>query len=158
MPWDCFCPKCKSCVVGGMTDDPEEMEKEQEKYRNSVVECETCGCRFNFDTAEIIEEWVHHDEPFDFSTHMEKLKKPKKREIIRRDMIITFEETEELKQAVYDRVLKFYLDMEAFSGESIMQSDNPQMEAPILLSDIADGLFQFDVKYNDDDYEYAEEI
>lgn len=71
--------------------------------------------------------------------------------IRKQDRIITFDETEALKELVYNRVLKFYMDTEAYCGESIMQLDNPQMEAPILLSDIADGLFKFNVEYIDDE-------
>ena len=74
-----------------------------------------------------------------------------KRTIQKEEIRITFNETEELKQAVYDRALKFYLDMESFCGESIMQSDDPQIEAPITMSDIADDLFKFDVEYIEDE-------
>jgi len=74
-----------------------------------------------------------------------------KRTIEQKDIRITFNETEELKQAIYDRVLKFFVDMESFWGESIMQSDNPQIEAPIVMSDIADDLFKFDVEYIEDE-------
>lgn len=54
MPWDCFCPKCSCCCVGGMTDDPDEMEKEIEEYKGKNIECLSCDCVFNFDTLEVI--------------------------------------------------------------------------------------------------------
>lgn len=73
------------------------------------------------------------------------------RTIEKEEIRITFDETEELKQAVYDRVLKFFVDMESFCGESIMQSDDPIIEAPIVMSDIADDLFKFDVEYIEDE-------
>lgn len=69
--------------------------------------------------------------------------------IVKEDLCVKFEETPELKESVYDRVLKFFLDHDAYYGEVIMQSDDPQIEAPVLLSDIADGLFKFDVEYLD---------
>lgn len=56
MPWDCFCPKCSSCVVGGMTDDPVIMEQEIAEYEDSTMTCESCGTKFNFDTSEIYED------------------------------------------------------------------------------------------------------
>ena len=71
------------------------------------------------------------------------------RTIKRNDVTITFEETEELKQQVYDQVLNFFLEVDAFCGETIMQSDTPQIEAPVFLSDIADDIFKFDVEYDD---------
>ena len=55
MPWDCFCPKCSCCCVGGMTDYPDEMEKEMEEYKGKNIECLSCGCVFDFDTGNIIE-------------------------------------------------------------------------------------------------------
>jgi len=56
MPWDCFCPKCSCCCVGGMTDDPDEMDKEIEEYKGENIECLSCGCVFDFDTGNVIEE------------------------------------------------------------------------------------------------------
>ena len=66
MPWDCFCPRCSACVVGGMTDDPEEMEKEMEEYFGYMMYCESCGCVFDFDTNEImpLEGEFQHAEKF----------------------------------------------------------------------------------------------
>jgi hypothetical protein len=73
------------------------------------------------------------------------------RMIVQDDMTVTFEETDELKSQVYEKVLQFFLDMGAFSGESIMQSDDPQLEAPELLSDLADYHFRFQVEYHEDE-------
>jgi hypothetical protein len=58
---------------------------------------------------------------------------------------VSFEETEELKEKVYRTILGYYLDQEAFSGEAIMQCDEPIIEAPNLLSKIADDVFKFKV-------------
>ena len=65
------------------------------------------------------------------------------------DMVVEFDETPELKEEVYNRVLGFFIKMEAFSGESIMQSDEPQIEAAPFLSDLADDVFKFDVDWGD---------
>ncbi len=56
MPWDCFCPDCGNCCVGGMTDDPEEMEKEQLEYKGKNITCSSCDCFFSFDTGEVVME------------------------------------------------------------------------------------------------------
>lgn len=61
---------------------------------------------------------------------------------------VSFNETTELKEKVYQSVLKWYLKQGHFSGESIMQSDEPIIDAPNLLSDIADDLFKFKIEYN----------
>ena len=55
MPWDCFCPKCSSCVLGSMTDDQDIMEEEMAVYEDSTITCESCGTKFNFDNLEIIQ-------------------------------------------------------------------------------------------------------
>lgn len=55
MPWDCFCPKCTAVCEAGMTEDPEEMEKEIAKFRGKQITCLSCGCIFSFDTGEIEE-------------------------------------------------------------------------------------------------------
>lgn len=54
MPWDCFCPKCGSCDIGGMEDNPDLMEKEMDEYRGKTIECVSCGCSYSFDTGEIL--------------------------------------------------------------------------------------------------------
>lgn len=56
---------------------------------------------------------------------------------------MSFIETPELKEKVYQSVLNWYINQGYFSGESIMQSDDPIIDAPNLLSDIADDLFKF---------------
>lgn len=53
------------------------------------------------------------------------------------------------KDAIIQKLLDFYMKHEAFSGESIMQCDNPQIEAAPLLADIAEVLFNFNVKWKD---------
>lgn len=59
----------------------------------------------------------------------------------------TFEDTPELRDAVFEKLIAFYAEHESYSGESIMQSDNPQIYAPVLLSEIADDLIKFKVDY-----------
>jgi hypothetical protein len=59
------------------------------------------------------------------------------------DYEVTYEETDMIKQAVFDRVMKYFTEHEAFNGESIMQCDSPQIDAPSVLADIADNIIKF---------------
>lgn len=52
---------------------------------------------------------------------------------------------------VQDRILAWFKEHECFSGESIMQSDEPQLTAADLLSGLADEVFQFEVAHSADD-------
>lgn len=54
------------------------------------------------------------------------------------------------KDAVYEKVLAWFLKVGSFNGESIYQCDAPQIEAPDLLADLADNVFEFDVTYDED--------
>lgn len=60
------------------------------------------------------------------------------------EYVVTFDDSEAAKQAVFQRLLKFFTHHEAFSGESVMQCDGPQIEAAPLLAELADEIFKFD--------------
>jgi len=60
---------------------------------------------------------------------------------------VSFDETDELKEKVYQRVLKYFIDERRFCGEGIMQSDDPVINAPLVFAEMADDLFRF--KYLD---------
>lgn len=64
------------------------------------------------------------------------------------DGTVWYNSCQETKDALYDKVLKWFLNQESFSGECIMQSDGPQIDGPVLLSEIADDIFQFDTEYD----------
>ena len=59
------------------------------------------------------------------------------------DFIVEYKDDDETKNKVFQKLLDWYFEMEAFSGESICQSDTPTIDAPSLLSDIADDIIQF---------------
>lgn len=63
--------------------------------------------------------------------------------------IIKYEDTPETREKLTKRLLEFFFYTHAFSGESIYQSDMPQLEAPELLADIADNIFKFDCKWEE---------
>lgn len=60
------------------------------------------------------------------------------------DRMISFDETEEKKQAVYEAVLNYYEKYKRFLGEEIMQDDNAQIYAPYILSNISDDILKFE--------------
>lgn len=64
--------------------------------------------------------------------------------------IVEFDDTPEMRQELFDKVLAFYFEHESFSGEGIMQSDGPLIAAPELISDIADDIFKFKTTWPDD--------
>ena len=65
--------------------------------------------------------------------------------------IVTYKDSYEIREAVFEKVLAWFLRVGSFSGECIMQSDKPQIEAPELLIELADDVFEFDVTYNEDE-------
>lgn len=50
------------------------------------------------------------------------------------------------KDAVFERVVAFFLKHEAFCGESVMQRDAPQIEGPVMLSELVDDVLRFETK------------
>lgn len=54
MPWDCMCPKCSSVVLGDMTEDEEEMQRQWDLHEGEIILCDSCNTRFIFDTLEIV--------------------------------------------------------------------------------------------------------
>lgn len=57
--------------------------------------------------------------------------------------IVTYNDTQEIRDAVFERVMKYFIEHEAFFGESIHQSDGPIIDAPNVMSDIADDIIKF---------------
>ena len=62
------------------------------------------------------------------------------------NFVCEYDDSETIKNAVFERVMEFFKDHEAFSGESIMQSDSPLIDAPNVLADIADNIIKFSVE------------
>ncbi len=63
---------------------------------------------------------------------------------------ITFEDSIETKEEVFQCLLNWYTVHGCYDGESIWQNDAPQEKAPEVLTDIAEKLFKFQVVYDDD--------
>jgi hypothetical protein len=66
-----------------------------------------------------------------------------------KELIVSYEETPELKDKVFERVMQFFKTTEHFSGESIMQSDDAYEKAPEVLSDIADNIIKFNTTWRE---------
>jgi hypothetical protein len=60
---------------------------------------------------------------------------------------ISFNDSSEIHEKVFAKLLEWHIKMQAFNGESIMQCDETQLTASELLSDIADDIIQFEVEY-----------
>lgn len=63
---------------------------------------------------------------------------------------VTYKDSQTTRDAVFTKVLAWFLDQEIFCGESIMQNDATQLTAPELLSEIADDVLQFDVMWDEE--------
>jgi hypothetical protein len=55
----------------------------------------------------------------------------------------TYDDSPEAREAVFQRVMDYFKKYESLSGECIMQSDDPQIYAPEVFADIADGILKF---------------
>lgn len=62
---------------------------------------------------------------------------------------VTYNDDDATKQAVFDRVMAYFTEHQAFDGESINQRDNPIIDAPNVMSDIADDIIKFVVEYKE---------
>jgi hypothetical protein len=62
-----------------------------------------------------------------------------------------FGKNAEIREKVFNLVIKFFQDHSQYSGEGIMQQNDAQIDAPILLADLADKVFKFKLEWNSDD-------
>lgn len=63
------------------------------------------------------------------------------------DLKVQVEITEEKKNAIVARILKFCKEYNCISGETLQQSDRCIIEAPEVLSDIIDDIMDFKEEY-----------
>lgn len=66
------------------------------------------------------------------------------------DKTISYKSDSKTKTLLFDRILGFFKEHESFSGESIAQMDGPQVAAADFLGELADDVFKFKVKYDDE--------
>ena len=65
------------------------------------------------------------------------------------DFIAEYPDDNKIKQAIFDRIIKYFKTCEAFQGESIYQNDDAQIDAIEVMSDIADDILKFNVKWKE---------
>lgn len=65
------------------------------------------------------------------------------------DVIVTYDASPEAKERVFQIALKAFKKLEHYHGESICQSDNTYVEAPGILTDIAEKGFKFKTKWKE---------
>ena len=65
------------------------------------------------------------------------------------DMTATIHVTEQMKNEVFNRVLHFFAKHEVWTGESVMQSDAPQLDAPSFLADLVDDVLRPEMEYHE---------
>jgi hypothetical protein len=66
------------------------------------------------------------------------------------DHTVTYEDSPEVRDAVFERVMQYFREYNCYAGEVIHQSDDPIIYAPNVLSDIADKIVKFETKYEDE--------
>lgn len=66
------------------------------------------------------------------------------------DHTVTYKDTKEIRDLVFERVMAFFIEHNSFNGESIYQCDGPLIDAPSVLSDIAEDIIKFKTKYKDE--------
>jgi hypothetical protein len=67
------------------------------------------------------------------------------------DAVIEYEDTQEVRDAVFERVMEYFNEFGCWRGEIIHQSDDPIIYAPNVMSDIADDIIKFEYIYDDED-------
>jgi len=65
------------------------------------------------------------------------------------DYIITYRDDEETKNKLFEMVLSFLTENEAFNGESIHQNDVANIELANFMTEIADEVMKFNVEYKE---------
>ena len=65
------------------------------------------------------------------------------------EFTVSYDDSQETKDSVFEAVIAFYKKHESFSGEEICQCDGPVIDAHSHLANIADDIIKFDVKWND---------
>jgi len=69
------------------------------------------------------------------------------KEIKTDNFIARYNDNQATKDAVFKKVIAFFKRHEAFNGECICQCDEPMIDAPYFMADLADNIIEFDVEY-----------
>lgn len=63
---------------------------------------------------------------------------------------ITYYDDQAARDAVFEKLLAWFIEFKAFDGDTIFQSDDPNLDSPHVLGEIADDIFKFDAVYDED--------
>ena len=63
------------------------------------------------------------------------------------DFTVTYEESEAVRVKVFDAVIAWFAHHEAFDRESIMQMDEPIIDAPRFLGELSENVIEFSVEW-----------
>lgn len=63
---------------------------------------------------------------------------------------ITYYDDQATRNAVFEKLLAWFLKFKAFNGDTIFQCDAPNLDSPNVLGEIADDIFKFDAVYDED--------
>ena len=55
---------------------------------------------------------------------------------------VSYDDSVESKNKVFNRLMEYFNKHEAYDGDTIQQSNRPSLDAVVVLSDIADDLFE----------------
>ena len=58
---------------------------------------------------------------------------------------LQYEDSQETKDLVFEKVLAFFKERHVYCGESAVQSDNVALDAPEFFADLADDVFKFQI-------------
>lgn len=64
------------------------------------------------------------------------------------DCTISFDDTRNKRDDVWEKIIEFVTKYKCFCGESVMQNDNPQIYSPELVAEIVE-LIDFTVEENE---------
>lgn len=65
-------------------------------------------------------------------------------------MKITYNNDQATKNAIFEKLLNWFLKFEAFDGDTIFQCDAPNLDSPHILGKIAEDIFEFDIVYDEE--------
>jgi hypothetical protein len=65
------------------------------------------------------------------------------------DYTLTFDDSQEAKDRIYNIMLAWFKKRGHFTGESIQQSDSTYEDAPNLLEDVAENGFKFNQEWKE---------
>ena len=66
-----------------------------------------------------------------------------------RGCTVRFEDSPEMAHKVFNKLIDWFVEHQCFSGESLQQMDATNIDAPIVLSDIADDVIEFEADWGD---------